>query len=290
MRITWLLGLFLLGCGSSHGGGGGGGPPVAREDFCNRLGEEICEARMRCGCGVIPPDCAVSFAAECQSDFFDAEIVAALDAGLLEYNASAGGRLVAGFSREAICDEFLGALGWRARDIIGFGGILTGTREPGESCTVSGDFISECRLGICSMGRCIGLVDSGETCDALHACIDLDRPITGTDIDDAVVQLRCEVPPGSATGTCVALRADGEACVDGDECASQVCDVTCRPPGADGAMCTGSSRECVSGFCNSETSTCAAGDAPLGAACVSSDECESDACDGSVCVRAICND
>ena len=267
--------------------------PIPLEGFCDAFFEALCEPIEACSCdSVAVSACRIEQRSLCAS-FPSAELVRAIDDGVVRYDTAEASALVRRMrARAESCAGFVDSLGWRVRDLFSLGGVFEGTRAAGETCQSLGfELVSECALGSCTpLGDgyvCRGNVGRGERCDSTHQCVDLDAALT-VDIGVERLALRC-VPdaPDAETGTCARWVDAGGACTDHGECWSGRCEGSrCATLPVDAACATG--RECESSYCAPVASVCAAGGAAIGAPCDDPAACANHVCIAGTCMAPGC--
>lgn len=270
--MRWTVALLCSACLDSHVPA----DPVPLVRFCDGFYEALCEPLAECGCGEAAYAACLADRDDLCAGFPSAALVASIDGGRLRYDGSAAAALFTRM-RERGCESFVSAIDWRVRDLFTVGGVFVGTVEAGAACDVVGfELISECALGGCASGTCQTLVGSGEPCDTLHVCADLEAELT-VELGVEGLAMRC------ADGTCAPRIEIGGTCTLDDECVSSACEGVCVLR-AEGESCV-FSRECETGYC---ASVCAPGGAPDGSACDSPYACASHVCFDGVCLPAGC--
>jgi hypothetical protein len=278
----WLgpLALLLAGCFESNTPQHG----VPLASFCDRFFDALCEPLESCACGPsMLRGCREDEALLC-AGFPSEALVSASEEGLVRYDEEAAATLLDRMlHRTDPCASFVASLEWRTRDLFSLGGVFDGTLPAGSPCELLGfELITACADGTCggsgSERVCIEAVGPGETCDALHACVDLDADLLefrGVDL----LTLECD-------GVCRSRAGVGEACARSIDCARGGCDAKRCRVFENGEPCT-RANDCGSFYCD-ETRRCAPGDAPLGDTCADPTACESDLCWDGACAPAYC--
>ena len=102
---------------------------------------------------------------------------------------------------------------------------------------------------------------------------------------DVAAGLHC-ASSGNGPSSCKRILADGEACTFSDRCleSSTCSEGKCTPKAAVGAPCTGFGSCAKGGYCDTNTSVCAAQKAD-GAACEFSEECTGGSCNNGTCEK-----
>jgi hypothetical protein len=238
-RWTVVLVLLLAGCGPG---------PIAPDDFQSAYVKAWCGRAARCG--------VVADATLCEAgNLYDgAQARASIEAGRAGYDGDAARDCVDGIDADA-CTFY---------DVPACSAVVTGVRQPGESCFAS----FECAGGSCAptgsctdtccLGTCVASVGVGGSCSSQADCAD---------------GLVCTAASGADTVTCQPRAALGEQCTYSELCAEglfcavvyQPDDTTigkCEAPAARGDACdtTSPSLSCrsVEDYCSPTTSTCVA--------------------------------
>ena len=278
-----LVAVLALGCTQEPSSG------IPAASFCAEFADATCDLVERCACGApAAAQCRATAEARCASGIISPATLASIDAGQVRYDGAAATVMVAALRSEpASCDYLLVTLGFRVGDLLTFGGLLTGTRAAGASCSDFGARLpSECSVGLCDRGVCQAVPAPGEACSGDSMCLDRVAAYVGArDID---AQLSCVIEPGATTGVCLARQPAGAECVNAQDCVTRTCEIgVCTPQIADGGACV-SALECASLRCSG--GTCLAADARDPATCVRGFECASNECIAGVCVASLCGE
>ena len=205
------------GCSSSEAepgnadAGGGPGGPASVGDLCQVVGEAWCNHVEACGCGgAATATCKGEWDASCGDwQTFQERVTA----GELIYDPDAVRSALAALSDPAApCEDFYIDLGWTLRDLLTFGGILTGTVAEGSACNPpaeqKGAGVS-CQPGLICHGDdeataiCKRAALEGEPCDvdgATSLCIDDRPPDTDNEFESTFDALVC-IPDGGGMHT-----------------------------------------------------------------------------------------
>jgi hypothetical protein len=229
---------LLFGCA---GDDSSGGSPVALEDLGQRLGEVSCQKVFDCctdeeimkqfmnikvdGQPITTVEQCIKFTVGFYNGLALPQWQASIDAGRMEYDASAAGGCVAA-SANLSCSEYA--------DLSSGNGntSLAGTCRPflipkvadGGACSNSNECISDNCVQTSSSedGTCKPMPGAGEQCD-----------------DNCVDGYYCGYTEGQTEYTCIPLKANGTECTLSDQCMSDHCDTTMSP-----SVCGSEARTC----------------------------------------------
>jgi hypothetical protein len=274
------------------------GAPIPLDQFCAEYSTAVCDRMERCSCSSeILLACRTRFRDECAAQMLDPVVQARLRSGVIRYDDAAAGRLVAQIRGLRSCGSLVGELGWTLADRYSVGGVFTGTKGAGESCSpLRGRALplSECFASPCSDDEtegvfvCLGPQTVGSPCSG-PICIRSDVPLRDPYVNWRSLLLLCS----PTTARCQARVPLGSPCSRSIECDSGYCNTVagrCEPALADGQACS-SSLECASANCDESAagSTCTPR-RPEGSACAYHDDCASGVCMMRRCVPGACVD
>jgi hypothetical protein len=296
---TLALIVGLTGCG----GGGGGG--LAPEDLGEAMADAFCTRLVRCG--------LVASTAACEAllDVDNEELLAAIEAGTIDYDGVAARECLDAFAA-ASCDQSSESV---RVEPPACAEAIRGTVADGGVCHASAECISQdCTVPDCGMACCAGTCATttpdaaiggscatascvdGAYCDAAMVCRALlAANATCTGNDECGYGLYCEQTGPS--GVCRDAPNRGDACPTGD-CADlgDRCDqatMICVALSAAGGPCGTSGGGCQFGLvCDAATMSCASPPAigqPCQFQCADGAYCDAGTCaavkpDGQMCV------
>lgn len=211
------------------------GPP---EGFCDRFAAASCESDARCSPGTMQsdlPSCVASVSATCQADLVSEAALRAWAAGKLAWRDGEATRCLEMLEGPCASRELRRRLRpdpcvrlWAGRVAPGRAcepppdpGRLHGTHSA-ESRLLHPQ--EECAAGACECGKCPDALPSGAPCS-------LQTP-------PCAPGLVCKFRGDLGRQACSAMAREGEACEDGLECATGLCDgVTCVRESPAGGPC-----------------------------------------------------
>lgn len=237
MRKVALVAVTLVACaGAERESGHDAAPtataPLTADGFCDAYAAHWCDANEACAC-VADAGCVARMKKSCQVQLMDAKTEAALETQAMVFDGDRARAFIDTIDATA-CGDTFDTLGWSQRDLLDFGGVFSGTKQPGEVCSIP--FFAagpnECDGGVCVAAgdgyRCVAVADRGEACGLNTPrgevrCLDLDAPVDSARLGGDRVFGPC------VEGVCAEPLRDDMPCEADGWCASGRCDQIRRP-------------------------------------------------------------
>jgi len=195
------------------------GTPVPRANFCPLLARAYCEAIEGCACAA-SEDCRAQLQDDCAgpTGFLSPRVQQAIEDGQVVYDEVAAGRVLEATAMGTPDCSFFEFVGWRARDLLSFGGVLSGQIEAREPCSLDWQIEStnDCADSVCAARgdgslRCTAVRAPGAVCNEDDLCGDLDAEVRAPSDGSELVEYlsrcdagRCGAPaPERAPSVCL---------------------------------------------------------------------------------------
>ncbi len=205
--------------------------PLTADRFCDAYATHMCDANAACACA-IDDGCVARAKKSCETQLIGADTRAALESEAMAFDAVRAGDFLDAIDRTDCRDTFA-TLEWSQRDLLDFGGVFVGMKQPGEACSIPFFAVgpNECDRGVCvAQGEgyaCVAVADVGEACGNTARgevrCLDHDAPVARAYLGPERVFGPC------VEGVCAARLHEDAPCAADGWCQSGRCEQLRRP-------------------------------------------------------------